>query len=85
MAAAAGRARQWPSRRLGPLKAACAAASGSSSRDVASLYLPFGKLGISPCSRNSYAPSLGRDCAFARRQKGLLAKQQRMMILGDFL
>ena len=30
-------------------------------------------------------PSLGRDCAFARRQKWLLAKQQRMMILGDFL
>eukprot|EP00966_Prymnesium_polylepis_P082666 1914193-Prymnesium_polylepis.1 len=30
-------------------------------------------------------PSLGRDCVFAKRQKWLLAKQQRMMILGDLL
>eukprot|EP00966_Prymnesium_polylepis_P021749 499970-Prymnesium_polylepis.1 len=30
-------------------------------------------------------PSHGRDCAFARRQKWLLAKQLRMMILGDSL
>ena len=93
MAAASGRARRWPGegQPRSMSDTACAIDGATlllhdeykSHRTWLLFTCPAANL-ASRHTPETVTPSLGRDCAFARRQKWLPAKQQHMMILGGF-